>query len=55
VLKRHRHFGFTSQGPIELFACAKCGFAELYVDTSDLAPSPSDGVHLIDNEAVGLR
>ncbi|HEX9103697.1 MAG TPA: hypothetical protein VF997_15915 [Polyangia bacterium] len=42
--------GYQSQGAIEMFACARCGYAELYADTSDLAPSPENGVHLIDNE-----
>ena len=44
---------FKAQGTIEMFACAKCGFAELYADTSDLAPRPELGVHLIDNEPEG--
>ena len=38
---------------IEMFACARCGFAEMYADTSDLAPNPKLGVHLIDNEPEG--
>ena len=44
---------YRAQGTIEMFACAKCGFAELYADTSDLAPNPELGVHLIDNEPEG--
>ena len=45
-----------AQGTIEMFACATCGYAELYADTSDLAPNPELGVHLIDDEPeAGLR
>jgi predicted nucleic-acid-binding Zn-ribbon protein len=48
--------GFQAQGAIEMFACARCGFAELYADTSDLMESEDGGVRLIDNEpAEGLR
>jgi predicted nucleic-acid-binding Zn-ribbon protein len=47
---------YKAQGTIEMFACAKCGFAELYADTTDLASNPELGVHLIDNEPEsGLR
>jgi len=53
ALTRGGWAGYKGQGTIEMFACAKCGFAELYADTTDVAPSPEHGVHLIDNEPEG--
>jgi predicted nucleic-acid-binding Zn-ribbon protein len=53
ALVHHGLRGYKSQGTVEMFACARCGFAELYADTTDLAPSPEIGVHFIDNEPRG--
>jgi predicted nucleic-acid-binding Zn-ribbon protein len=50
ALTRGGWTGYKAKGTIEMFACAKCGFAELYADTTDLLDDAKLGVHLIDNE-----
>src|SRR5688572_19899609 len=42
-------YGHTVTGAFDLFACAICGYSELWArDIQNLKPAPEEGVHLID-------
>ncbi len=43
--------GTVGRGALELFACDKCGYAELYAQTANLVEG--EGVRLIDDEPKG--
>ncbi len=45
--------GLKTMGALELFACAGCGFAELYADTTSLVANDANGVRFIDIEPEG--
>lgn len=45
--------GHTPTGAFDLYACAGCGYSELWArDIERMKPKPDEGVHLIDGTAA---